>query len=164
MRILKLIFLFCILILSSNLSYADEGVANEAPNYFNDGVKAQRERRYDDAEKNYTKTLIVDPSDKRWPVLITNNRGVILMESGDINNAEKMFKEALRLDPNFVPAQVNLGLIVDRRGNELDSMKYWLNFFGIDLAKIKPKKMVVAIEEKSSEANKDSSSNNKLLW
>ena len=110
--LLLLIFVFC-----NNFSYAEGLVAKEGVNYFNAAVEAQKESRYSDAEKNYQKTVLVDPANKKWPLLIANNRGVMFMERGDLRTAEKYFLEALQKDPDFMPARINYGFIIDKRGN-----------------------------------------------
>ena len=187
MRIQKGMLLL-VFVLSYGFSYAGELVAKEAANYFNDGVLAQKEGRYSDAEKNYQKTILMDPSNKewlfliasnyfnyavfaqkgsrysdaeknyqktilmdpsntRWPVLVANNRGVMSMEKGDLRQAEKYFLEALQIDSDFMPARVNYGFIIDKRGNELESIKYWMNLLNIDLQELKPKSLILVQEE-----------------
>ncbi len=140
--LLLLILLFC-----NSISYAGELVAKEGVNYFNAAVEAQKESRYSDAEKNYQKTVLADPANRRWPLLIANNRGVMSMERGDLRTAEKYFLEALQIDPDFMPARINYGFIIDKRGNELESIKYWMKLLNIDLQKLKPKNLILVQEE-----------------
>ena len=146
----KLLFILCVISFSYMPANAEEGVANEAPNYFSAAVEAQKGKRYGDAEAFYKKTVLVNPMDKRWPVLIANNRGVMFMEIGDFDTAEQLFREVLTIDPNFKPAQINLGFIIERRSSELESMKYWMKVLNIDLEKLKPKELIVVTQEQDS--------------
>ena len=128
--------------------FAGELMSKEAEGYYNEALKLQQAGSYADADALYQKILIIDPYNPRWQSHILNNRGAILAQQGDIVNAEALFKKALEINPNYVPAQLNLGFIYDQRRTELESIKYWLSVLNIDLNKIKPKGYVLGEETK----------------
>jgi tetratricopeptide (TPR) repeat protein len=152
MRLQKGFLFFLLLLLCYSFSYAGELAINEAVNYFNAGLKAQKDKNYTEAELNYRKTLLLDTSSIKWPLLIANNRGVMCMENGDLDGAEQYFLEALQIDPGFRPAQINYGFVLDKRDNELKSIKYWMDVLHVDLQKLKPKDLVLAREEQEKKA------------
>jgi len=138
-RIALIIFATCML---HNLSYADQLAAKEAVNYFYEGLKAQKARNYDGANSAYQKALLLFPSEVEYRKLIMNNMGIIYAELGDLQTAEKAFMEALRFDPDFQPAKLNLGLLYDRGPDKIRAMQYWLKF----LEQFKPKEFVIGEE------------------
>lgn len=140
--VLLLIFLFC------NLSYAAELVSKEAVNYYNEGVKAQKAGNFAMAEINYQKTLLLDPYNTSWQKFIINNRGVMYARQGDLEKSEAAFDEALRIDPNYKPAQLNLGFIYETRRTKLESLEYWLKVLNINLTEVKPKGFVIEEQQK----------------
>jgi len=147
MRIGKRLLFMLAFLFFYGTSFAGELAAKEAVNYFNAGLEAQKAKRYSDAEINYRKTVLVNPANKKWPLMIANNRGVISIELGDLDSAAEYFLAALEIDPNFKPAQINYGFVLDKTASELDSMKYWMNLLNIDLQKLKPAGLVLAVEE-----------------
>jgi len=143
----RVFILLAIFMLLYSLSYAGEMLADEAINYYNAGVRAQRAGDYETADASYQKALILNNNDY-WRKHITNNYGAIYAIQGDLKKAEELFNEALSMDPNFKPAQLNLGLIYDRKHDKLKAIEYWLKALDINLDELKPKQFV--IEEKVS--------------
>ena len=144
---LTLGFLFLI----SNFSFAQDLLKPDAIERYNEGVKLQRGSNYEQAEGLYQKALLLDPTSARLQKLVANNRGVIYAKKGKLEKAEKYFKEALKIDPDFKMAKLNLGFIYQGRKSELESLKYWLYALDIDLATLKPKDFcVVEITEGQS--------------
>ncbi|MFA5411297.1 MAG: tetratricopeptide repeat protein [Candidatus Omnitrophota bacterium] len=139
------------LLLFFNLAYAGELTAQEAVNYYNEGVKAQRAGNFTMAESSYQKALFVDPYNRNWQKLILNNRAVIYAQQGDLEKAEAALYEVLEMDPDYRPAQLNLGFIYEQGRSELESIKYWLGVLNINLDEVKPKDFVI---EEALEAGK----------
>ena len=78
----------------------------------------------------------------------------MLAEQGFLDEAEEYFNESLKIDPNYLPAQLNLGFIYEKRRSELESIKYWLKVLNIDLDKVKPKGFVIDELTEESEKSK----------
>jgi tetratricopeptide (TPR) repeat protein len=139
----RLLFLCIAIVLFSGVSYAGQLVAPEATNYFNEGVKLQGAGNFEAAQIAYQKVLLLDPYNLEWQKFILNNLGVIYAAQGDIDKAEAMFNEALKIDQNYKAAQYNLGFIYDTRRSELEALKYWLKLMNIDIQKMRPKGFVM---------------------
>ncbi len=53
------------------------------------------------------------------------NQGVIQINSGDIEGAENAYRHSLSLYPGFAQARINLGLLLERKGQYDDAMLVW---------------------------------------
>jgi len=124
-------------------AFSGELISKEAKGYYEEAVKAQKAGNFALAETNYTKTLLVDPYNTDWQKFILNNRGVMFAQAGDLDESEKLFKQALKIDPHYRTPQLNLGFIFEKRRTELESIKYWLKVLNIDIEKAKPKGLVI---------------------
>ena len=125
-----MVVLFC-----CGLAYAGDLTANEAMSYFNEGVKAQIAEDYNAAKTAYQKVLLIAPSDIKWKKFITNNFGIIFVKQGEFEMAEENFREVLAMDPQYTPAQMNLGLIYEKRKTRLESLEYWVKLFHLEQMK-----------------------------
>jgi tetratricopeptide (TPR) repeat protein len=148
----KALFLLVVLLMSCSLSFAGELTSKEAVNYFNDGVKAQKECKLQEAEMNYQKTILLDPSNRDLQKFIVNNRGVMYVQQGDLEKAEAAFNEVLKMDPNYRPAQLNLGFIYDKTRSRLESIEYWLKILNINLDELKPKDYILEESRQKSKS------------
>ncbi|WP_373537450.1 tetratricopeptide repeat protein [Microcoleus sp.] len=54
-----------------------------------------------------------------------NNLGNLLKDEGDLPAAEKAYKAALKIDPNFATGHYNLGLTLKAGGNLADAIAYY---------------------------------------
>jgi len=134
----KLLLVVAVVVLClSGVVYAGGLTAQEAMNYFNEGVKAQMAEDYNAAKTAYQKCILVAPSDLKWKKFIANNFGIIYLKQGELGKAEENFKEALALDPDYKPAQLNLGMIYEKRKTRLEALEYWAKVFHIE--QMKPK-------------------------
>ncbi len=140
-----LLFFITFLFLSYNSACAGELVAKEAVTYYNEGVKAQKGGNFSVADTYYQKTLILDPNNPNWQKFILNNRGIMYANHGDLKNAEIAFNQALKIDPNFATATLNLGLVYEMRRTRLESLEYWAKVFKLD--ELKPKDFIIAVQE-----------------
>jgi tetratricopeptide (TPR) repeat protein len=113
----------------------------ETINYYNAGVKAQKAGNFTEAEDNYQKALLTDPYNTNWQKFVLNNRGAMLIKLGDFQKAEASLNDALKIDPNYKPAQINLGFTYEKRRTRLESLEYWAKVFDID--NLKPKDVVI---------------------
>ncbi|BDU57535.1 O-linked acetylglucosamine transferase [Limnohabitans sp. MORI2] len=53
------------------------------------------------------------------------NQGVMQLNAGDIEGAEQAYRESLNLFPGFAQARINLGLLLERKGQHDDAMLQW---------------------------------------
>ena len=139
-----LLFLMALLFCCS-LAYAGELTAQDAVNYYNEGVKAQRADNFQAADTAYQKVMLLAPADPRFKKFIINNYGLMFVKQGNLAQAEENFKEVLAMDPDYVPAQLNLGLIYEKRKTRLESLEYWVKLFNLE--QLKPKAYVMQGEE-----------------
>ncbi len=61
-----------------------------------------------------------------------NNLGNLLKDEGDLISAEKAYKAALKIDPNFATGHYNLGLTLKAGGNLADAIAYYRQAIKID--------------------------------
>lgn len=61
-----------------------------------------------------------------------NNLGNLLKDEGDLTSAEKAYKAALKIDPNFATGHYNLGLTLKAGGNLADAIAYYRQAIKID--------------------------------
>ncbi len=145
MRIVKAVFLSLLFVLFINSVHA-EGVASreEAVNYYNEGVRAQKKGDFEKAFKEYQMSLMLSTEYNKF---IMNNKAVMLMQQGNLGQAAALFQEILKQDPNYMPAKVNLGLIYDTQPDKCKALEYWADLFNIE--RLKPKDSVLEEEKKA---------------
>ena len=141
----KIFLLLAILLFFSGSLYAGELISQEAVQYYNEGVKLQKAGNFSVAEVNYRKTLLLDPYNVKWQKFIANNEGLMYAQLGELDKAEESFNAALKLDPDYLPAQLNLGLVYEKRRTRLESLEYWASMFCLE--KLKPKSFTMAEEQ-----------------
>jgi Flp pilus assembly protein TadD len=71
-----------------------------------------QERAYKDEETLWRNTLATDAR----VFIAQNNLGGILMERGQLDEAEAYFLRAIEIEPSYPEAYDNLGILLDRRG------------------------------------------------
>jgi len=54
-----------------------------------------------------------------------NNLGSLLQNSGELNLSERMYREALKIDPKFAIAHYNLGMIYKNKGQYQDAIAFY---------------------------------------
>lgn len=137
----KIPFVLFILLFYCSVSYSEDLVLREAINSYNEGVEAQKAGKFQAADVAYQKTFLMDPYNPVWQKFISNNRGVMYAREGYLEEAEMAFKAALKIDPNYKSAQLNLGMIYDKHRSRLESLEYWTKL--LDLEKLKPKRLII---------------------
>jgi tetratricopeptide (TPR) repeat protein len=147
------VLLAAFVVLSAGTLFAQLS-SKEGASYFAEGVKAQAEGDMTKADVAYQKALLVDPDNKDLKKFILNNYGVMSFKSGQASKAEDYFNQALAIDREYMPARANLGLIYDLKKDELFVIKYWLDFFKIDLNSLKPKDLIVEKDQAKAPAKK----------
>jgi tetratricopeptide (TPR) repeat protein len=135
MQLKKLLYVWLVLILSCGVCFAGSLLSRETIDYFNKGVDSQEADKVNEAEAYYQKVLLMEPDNQMLRKYLFNNRGVLYAQQGDWETAERDFLRALRIDPAYRTAQLNLGLIYDKRKSRLESLEYWARFFEIEKQK-----------------------------
>jgi tetratricopeptide (TPR) repeat protein len=78
----------------------------------------------DEAIPHYREAVRLNRLDKQgasgWPAL---NFGILLRTRGDLDEAEKLFREALTYDRQFAPGHYQLGAVLEQRGRLDDAVK-----------------------------------------
>jgi len=143
----KVSVVLLIMVMFSGFVYA-EGIASreEAYKYFNEGVKAQKAGDFEKADKEYSMAMMLT---SKYNKFILQNRGVMYAMRGDYAQAAEYFKEVLSLDPNYMPARLNLGRIYDIQADKCTSLQYWADLLNLERAK--PKAFIIEQEKKSNE-------------
>ena len=137
----KIPFVLFMLLFYCNASYSEDMMSEEAVNYYNEGVNAQKAGKFQAADVAYQKTLLIDPYNPAWQKFILNNRGVMYAREGDLEEAERAFKAALKIDPKYKSAQLNLGIIYDKYRSRLEALEYWTKLFALE--RLKPKGLII---------------------
>jgi tetratricopeptide (TPR) repeat protein len=107
-------------------SYAGELVQAEAVKYYNEGIKAQKSGDFDSAKTAYQKAMtLAEGTRKDISKAIYNNFGVmyVFMENWEL--AAQAFSQALNLDPDYMNANFNLGILYAKMGDAPKALAYW---------------------------------------
>ena len=139
----KILYLAVLLFLICGTCLAGELTSGEAKTFFDQAVSLQKSSNFEEADINYQRVLLFDPYNVNYQKYILNNRGIMFASLGDMDQAEALFKAALSIDPNYKPAQLNLGYIYENRRSRLESLEYWLKVLNINIDEMKPKAFVI---------------------
>ena len=145
--LLVLAFLLCY-----NLSYAGELLSKEAAKYYNEGVRAQKTRDFISANTAFKKALLLDPYNPKWHRADMNNFGIVCTLRGEFDKAEWAFKETLKIEPNYKPAMLNLGLVYELSKPRLEALEYWMKV--LEFLNFKPKDFIIEEGELKPEESK----------
>lgn len=80
--------------------------------YFEQGVMAQAEQRYEDAITAYLKALEADPNYSDC----LHGLGMAYMYAGQLENAIATAKRLIEIDPNDILAHTSLSMFYQRKG------------------------------------------------
>jgi tetratricopeptide (TPR) repeat protein len=88
------------------------------------GIAYRQQQQFTKAKEHYQVAINTDifPAIKLGAY---NNLGNLLKEEGDLKAAEKAYKAALKIDPNFAAGHYNLGLTLKAAGNLADAIAYY---------------------------------------
>jgi Flp pilus assembly protein TadD len=92
----------------------------------------------DEAVPHYREAVRLNRLDGRrsgWPAL---NLGILLRARGDLEEAEKLFREALTYDQRFAPGYYQLGALLEQRGRMDDAVKALRQATSVDAAYAEP--------------------------
>lgn len=128
--------LLLVFLLTSSAS-AGKLMSEEAVNYYNEGVTAQKAKNFMAAEIAFQKAALLDSTDVRVQKALLNNRAITYIREGDLQSAESIFNEILRMDPGDMKAKMNLGLLYEQTRGRLECLEYWAKVFNWEEAKPK---------------------------
>jgi glycosyltransferase involved in cell wall biosynthesis len=95
------------------------------------GIAYRQQQQFAKAKEHYQAAINTDI----FPPLklgAYNNLGNLLKDEGDLTSAEKAYKAALKIDPNFAVGHYNLGLTLKAGGNLADAIAYYRQAIKID--------------------------------
>jgi|GEM_PF-7098322 len=133
----KIIILAAALFFSCTLGHAEE-MMSEALTHYIEALQAQRDGKFEKAIDLYKKAALIDGENSRWTKFVANNIGVIYMEQGKLDEAEASIERALKIDPDYTAAKMNLGLIYSKRGDKCKATEYWLKILGFNIDDLRP--------------------------
>ena len=77
----------------------------------------------------------LDDAPSPWPAV---NLGIVLRTRGDLEEAETLFREALRYDRQFAPGYYQLGTLLEQRGRMDEAVKALRHATSVDAAYAEP--------------------------
>ena len=89
--------------------------------YYNLGNSFLRKKKFDEAIKNYLKSVAID---KKF-VSSYYNLGNVYKEKENLEKAVEYFKVAVKIDPNNIPAKINLGVANSAIGDSKECIKHF---------------------------------------
>jgi len=136
MAVKRVLLAFIILLLSYTVSGAGELFDQHAEESFREGIKAHKAGNFPEAGALYQKAYMLNPNNAEMAKHIMNNHAIIVAETGNLAEAEEMFKDLIKRYPDYKPAAINLGFIYDKRRSRVESLEYWIEV--LELQKLKP--------------------------
>jgi tetratricopeptide (TPR) repeat protein len=127
----KVLVAIAAVLLWTSVLYAGKLIEEEGLNYYNEGVQAQKTGNFDTALASYQKAMVIGLDASNYRAYIFNNVGVIYSEKGDMDKAESMFLEALKIDPEYKPANFNIAVLYMKQGLCNKAMVYLTKSYNI---------------------------------
>lgn len=118
-------------LLLAGVSFAGKLVEQEGLSYYNEGIQLQKAGNVDAAIVSYQKAMIIGVDAANYRKFIYNNVGVIYAEKGEMDRSEAMFLEALKLDPEYKPANFNMAVLYMKQGLCNKAMIYLTKSYNI---------------------------------
>lgn len=88
---------------------------------FDEGVKADKNRKSDEAIRHYQKSIALAPDF----YLAHNNLGSVLLAQSQFNDAQAQFKQVIKISPNDAAGYLNLGNVFLLRKQYIDAV-HWV--------------------------------------
>ncbi|MCF7887206.1 MAG: tetratricopeptide repeat protein [Candidatus Omnitrophica bacterium] len=146
---LKKFFIVSAIFLFTFSCYAGELMYPEAYSRYNEGVAAQQKGRFAEAITYYNTALLYAPANQQLQKFVANNIGAGYCDQGRLNQAERYLRKALRIDPKYKNALMNLGILYDMKGKHSIALEYWLKAFTPNLDELKAKMPVIESKHES---------------
>lgn len=139
----KLILAAALLFLSCVPSYAESAVSDAAAEHFREAAALQNSGDFEKALDIYRKTVLMDPENAQWPKFCDNNIGVMYMQQGMLSDAADSFNNAIKKDPGYITAKINLGLVYNIQQGKEKAAQYWKTLLGDMSDDLRPKTPIV---------------------
>jgi tetratricopeptide (TPR) repeat protein len=127
----KVLVTVAAVLLLTSVSFAGKLVEEEGFAYYNEGVQAQQTGGFDTALVAYQKAMVIGMEVASYRKYIFNNVGVIYAAKGQMEQAEAMFLEALKLDPEYKPSNFNIAVLYMKQGLCNKAMAYLTKSYNI---------------------------------
>jgi tetratricopeptide (TPR) repeat protein len=127
----KVMVTIAAVLLWTSVLYAGKLVEEEGLNYYNEGVQAQKAGNLDTALVAYQKAMVIGLDAANYRKFIYNNVGVIYSDKGQMEQAEAMFLEALKLDTEYKATNFNLAVLYMKQGLCNKAMGYLTKSYNI---------------------------------
>lgn len=128
--------------------FAGELLYQDALERYNNGLKEQQAGRFENAESEYKRALmLMGPQAGQLEKYVLNNAGLMAVHNGDFESAESCFLSALQIDPRYKTAASNLGLLYLRKGDSAKALEVWSKLFNL------PDKFIVEGEKTAEDQN-----------
>ena len=131
MTVRKALISIAAVLLWTSVLYAGRLVEEEGINYFNEGVQAQMARNFDSALISYQKAMVIGLDVANYRKYIFNNVGAIYSEKGEVDQAEAMFLEALKIDPDYKAPNFNIAILYMKQGLCNKAMAYLTKSYNV---------------------------------
>jgi tetratricopeptide (TPR) repeat protein len=102
---------------------------NEATAQFNLALLYKKEKRFDEARSAYEKAIGLGI---RNPQETYSNLGVLYAELRDPENATTMYRRALEIAPDYLPALFNLAGLLEELGEREEAIEYFEKILAIE--------------------------------
>ncbi len=112
----KVLLTIAAVLILAGAVYAGKITEEEGINYYNEGVQLQKTGSYDSALISYQKAMVIGLEVANYRKFIYNNVGAIYAAKGEMDQAEAMFLEAVKLDRDYKPANFNLAVLYMKQG------------------------------------------------
>ncbi len=108
--------------------YERATIINKGEELYKNGIKAYREKRFDDAVQEFKKSIEVNPSSPA-PY---SSLGLIYYDMGMIDAAYEYQKKAIEIDPDFANAHYRLALIYKKLGDNKMAKRHWKEYLRVE--------------------------------
>ena len=115
-----LVGLTCLLFIPMSILFASS-LREEAVAYRTEGYEAQERGDKAGALVLFQKAIALDPS---YPAPY-NDLGIIREEQDNVKEAEKMYRQALDRNPNYLEAHANLAMLYERMEDKEKAIYHW---------------------------------------
>ena len=137
----KIAFLLLFLLSLNILEPASAGLdpmRTIALDYYYEGFRAIRQGNFLDARTAYQKALLVGIRNHNYKKIALNNMGVIYALNGNIKMADRAFKSALAIDPNYILAKINQKILYRKAKADLKELPRGIKIINMEKERVNP--------------------------
>ena len=120
--------LFSLFIINISHGLAQDMMENQAQEYFQEGIEAQKSGDVDRAISLYTKAIYFNPNYAK----AYNNLGTAYKQKRDYAKAEEEYNKALMIDPDYSIALKNMAVMYAERKDYDKFYEYWKRATGLN--------------------------------